>query len=111
MNKPYIIGISASNRSTLSVEDEFKLTEKIKKSQTSNDYAIHDPSSDGISRSLEVYDNLLSDLEAKQLANSEIALSIALTAAKDLGSDISFSSLKNILKKYITKKKKEKLVS
>lgn len=100
MNKPFIIGLSASNRSMLSTRDESRLTQKISSDLTDADFAIPGPGSDNLSRSLEINEGLLNDLSAKYLTNSETALLIALTSAKCQGAEIAFLSLKNLLDKY-----------
>jgi multimeric flavodoxin WrbA len=98
MRKPYILGFAASNRSTLSVADEQILTEKISVELKEGNFDIHDPSSDGVSRSIELAGTLKKGIKAEALTNSEIGLIVALTAAKAQGAEVELLSLKNILR-------------
>jgi multimeric flavodoxin WrbA len=96
MNAINILGIGASNRSGVTPEDEQRLQAKVM-DMTNADFLIHEPGSDGLSRSIELEEKLKNGLDAKDLTNSETALMVALTAAQSEGVNIDFLSLKNVL--------------
>ncbi|MDZ7641819.1 MAG: NAD(P)H-dependent oxidoreductase [Desulfurivibrio sp.] len=98
MDKPLIVGLSASNRSQLTCDDEVRLARMIEEELHEEDFNIHEAGSDALARAMEFSRELADGLDATTLSNSETALLVALASAKDCGVDIEYLSLSRIMR-------------
>jgi len=98
MARSQVLGLVASNRSRLTIDDEKRLLERVVSAYNEEDFHIYDPSADVLSRAMELMSQLTAGLDASSLTNSEMALVVSLVSAKSEATDVELLSLVNVLK-------------